>query len=404
MKVLIQSIIYRPEPTGFRTHDLAAGLVELGHEVVAVVGLPSYPFGRVYDGYKIRLRQWESIDGVHILRVPYVMDRSKSAIRRICSYTWFSVLSVMGSLLLNWHPDVMWTNQVGFPGLFLRPLLRIPVVHEVQDLWPEWSKTADLGITAWSYRILDWVQMQVYRNASAITCISDGFKGWLANKGVPASKIEVVPNWVDSAQYHSAMRDEVLGQQEGLAGHFNVMYGGNIGLAQALDVLPETASLLADLPEVQFIVIGDGVERLRLEQIAADNGLRNLRFLGTRPSDRMVNYYAWADVLLLHLMSNPAYDITIPSKTYSYLASGRPILAAAAGDVATLVGKYDVGVVVPPQNPKALADAIRQLYAMPKSRLELYGENAARAYNQHFGRDVLVRRYETVFRRVASSL
>lgn len=403
LKILISSIVYRPEPTGYRAHDLAAGLVELGHDVVAMTGLPSYPFGRVYDSYRVRPWQWENHSGVRVLRLPYVMNRSRSALQRVLSYTFFSVATTLAGVFQAWRPDVMWTNQVGLPGVLLSSLRGFPFVHEVQDLWPEWTETADLGMKAWLYNILDRQQKMVYHRAAALTVISEGFRHWLVQKGAPAGKIKVIPNWADSKHFHPVPRDQHLGTREGLAGQFNVMYAGNVGVAQALDVILDTSELLKDLPDVRFVIIGDGLERERLERKALERELDNVRFLGSRLPEELADYLAWADVLLIHLKRDPKYEITIPSKTYSYLACGRPILVATRGDVADLIQEFDAGLVVPPEEPTALATAVRELHAMPAHERERYGQRAAQAFVEHFDRRTLVRRYEEVFSSVVNS-
>jgi colanic acid biosynthesis glycosyl transferase WcaI len=401
VRILLSSIVYRPEPTGYRAHDLAAGLAELGHEVVAITGLPSYPLGRIYEGYQVRPWQWERLDGVRLLRLPYVMSRSRSAVRRVLSYSSFSIQTVVAGLLQRWRPDVMWTNQVGLPGVALKILRRTAVVHEVQDLWPEWTAMADLGIRRWLYDILDRQQTTIYRRAEAITTISEGFRRWLVQRGVTAGKISVIPNWVNSEDFYPAPRDGDLGAREGLVGRFNVVYAGNVGVAQALDAVLLAAERLKDLNDVQFVIIGDGLEKKRLEQEAVDRGLGNVRFLGRRPVETMAGYLAWAGVLLLHLKSDPRYDITIPSKTYSYLACGRPIVAAARGDVAELIETHKAGEVVAPEDAAALARAVREMYGKPVEEREQYGQNALQAFRQHFDRDTLVRRYEALFANVA---
>lgn len=397
MKILISSIVYRPEPTGYRAHDLGTGLAGLGHEVVAITGLPSYPLGRAYDGYRVRLWQWKILDGVRILRVPYVMSRSRSALRRVLSYSSFSLQTVAAGLLQRWSPDVIWTNQIGLPGVLLSALGRTALVHEVQDLWPEWTATANLGIKKWLYDLLDRQQAMVYHRAKAITTISEGFRDWLVQKGVPDDKISVLPNWVNREFFYPARRDEELGAKEGLAGRFNVIYAGNVGVAQALDVVLDAAELVKDLKDVQFVIIGDGLEKDQLEQAALDRGLSNVRFLGRRPVEAMAGYMAWADVLFLHLKADPRYNITIPSKTTSYLACGRPILVAARGDVAELIETCRAGEVIPPEDASALASAVWTMYGQPAAEREQYGQNALQAFVRHFDRDVLVRRYEALF-------
>lgn len=400
MNIIISSFVYRPEQTGFRPHDLAAGLTELGHDVIAVTGLPSYPHGHIYQGYHLRIWQWEEMDGVKVLRLPYVGNRSRASFVRISSYAYFSFLSSIASLLQQKKPTIIWTNQIGYPGLWLKMLRKINWVHEIQDLWPEWGQSANIGMKEWMFKILEKQQMNIYSSADRITVISKGFQSWLIEKGVQAEKIKIIPNWADQKQYKPLLRDKELGDCEKLQGYFNVIYTGNIGSAQALAVVLKAAEKLKDLKDLQFVFIGEGFEKNMLAEMAQEMGLRNIRFIGQRPTELISKYLAWADVLFLHLKDDPLYHINIPSKTYSYLASGRPILAAIAGDVSELIQECKAGISIPSENPDALATALRRLYSMPVNNREKMGENARQAVIKKFDRMKLVREYEKMFRSI----
>jgi glycosyltransferase involved in cell wall biosynthesis len=392
---------YFPEPVS-KPHDLAIELIEHGHNVTAITSLPNYPSGDVYSGYPHRSKQWEAIDGVHILRVPHIIDRSHSAPRRILSYLSFSFAATWAALRLSQKSDIIWTYQIGLPGVIVSILRHIPLVHEVQDLWPEWGQSS-MGLKSWTFKILDIQERLIYKIAHSITTISDGFCRALVSKGVPQDKITVIPNWANENNFQPVPPDTELSKREGLDGHFNVIYGGNIGTAQALDVLIDTAVLLLDCPEIQLIIIGDGVERYRLQCLSENRGLSNLHFLGSRAPEQMASYYAMADVLLLHLKDDPHIAITIPSKTYAYLASQKPILAAARGDVASLIQETHSGLVCPPQDPFALAQTIRKFRLMSQDKRQQMGLAGRQAFLTRFTRKVLVQRYQSLFESVLSS-
>ena len=395
MHILLVSMWYAPEPV-IKPHDLAVELVRRGHRVTVITGFPNYPNGKTYGGYRVRPWKWEIMDGVHVLRVAHMVDRSRSAIRRVVSYSSFSFMaSVLGGVLVE-RPDAIWTYQIGAPGVVLAFCMRTPLIHEVQDLWPEWGKIATSGLKSGLYAILKAQERSIYRCARVITTISKGFKRTLIAKGVPEAKIVVLPNWANEQNFRPVPRDLALGEKEGLSGCFNVIYGGNVGTAQGLGVLLSVAPLVRDLPRLQFVIIGDGVERGELAERAANQGLDNVRFLGGRPPASMASYFAFADALLLHLIHDPLYEITIPSKTYSYLASGRPILAAAAGDVADLVRDSGAGLVCPPEDPVALAQTLRRLYAMSPIERDDMGRAGRHAFLQNYTRAALVDRYETL--------
>jgi glycosyltransferase involved in cell wall biosynthesis len=399
MHILFVSYWYHPEPVS-KPHNFAVELVRRGHSVMSITGFPNYPSGHLYKGYTMRRSQWEQIDGVSVLRVPFIVDRSKSGLRRILSFTSFALSVTAAVKSLKSTPSVIWTYQLGLPGVVLSKLMHTSWVHEVQDLWPEWGKSGGMGVDGVLYNLLDAQERFIYRNAHAITTISEGFKNALVEKGVPPDKITVIPNWANEPQLQPCSIDPAALDAEGLAGRFNVLYGGNIGTAQGLGVVLDAAERLRDLPRVQFVIIGDGVERESLERQASDRHINNVRFLGSRPPSSMAGYYAEADVLLIHLKQSREYTITIPSKTYSYLAAGKPIIAAASGEVAALVTRIGTGVACTPENPDSLAGAVRILYDCSASQRDEMGKRGYESFHKSFSRQVLVGEYEALFHHI----
>jgi len=394
LNILISSFVYYPEPIGLREHDLASGLVDLGHEVFVITGLPSYPAGVVYEGYQDKANQWEIVNGVRIYRIPFVGDRGRSPLKRVGSLLLFTFFTIRALYSQKIHPDMVRANQFGLPGYLISFLRDIPFFLDVQDMWPEWAKTSNFSLSKFLYEILDWQQKQIYRKARKITTISKRFKQYLESKGVPTEKIFILSNWAGSDDFRVAPRDINLGVQEGLVGKFNIVYAGNIGSAQGVEIILQSAEALGNSDQFQLIVIGDGLEKNDLENQARQMGLETVRFLGKKPPGQLAQYLAWADVLLLPLRKDPIYEVTIPSKTFTYLACGRPILVSANGDVADLISEIGAGIVVPPEDAQALALAIQELMSMEPSQREQYGRNAQIAYQKYFDRNELIRQYD----------
>lgn len=401
MRLLFLSYWYHPEPVT-KPHDFAREMVRRGHRVTAITGFPNYPAGKLYPGYRMRVRHREVIDGVDVVRVPMILDRSRSGLRRVLSYASFAVAATLSGPALRIRPDVIWNYQIGLPGVALGRLLGAPVVHEVQDLWPEWGQSSGMRMGGALYRALDAQERMIYRQAAAVTTISDGFRERLVEKGLSESKITLIPNWANGQNFHPKERNAFKAMEEGLPGGFSVVYGGNVGAAQGLGVVLDAADLLRRDAGIQFTIVGDGVERKSLERRAAERGLSNVWFLGRRPPEEMAGYLSCADALLIHVKESPDYAITIPSKTYSYLAMGKPIIAAASGEVATLVQELEAGIVCPPDSPSALADAVRKLRSQPGADRERMGQRGREAFLARFACAVLADRYERLFEQVAT--
>jgi len=230
----------------------------------------------------------------------------------------------------------------------------------------------------------------MYRRAFAIRVISDGFRTNLLQKGVSSSKIRVISNWVDTDHYRPVPPHPQLAANPSFRGRFTVMYAGTIGLAQGLEVLLQAAALLADLPSVQFVLVGDGIEAGRLRELASSRRLNNVLFLGRYPGEEMPALYALADVLLVQLRDDPLFRVTIPHKVFAYLASGKPVLAAMEGDVATLIASTGSGLTCQPGNTDALAATVREFFAMSEEARAAMGRNGRNAVCLSYNRFKLV--------------
>ena len=338
------------------------------------------------------------------MRVPLYPDHSRSVIKRSLNYISFALsAAVLGSDVVS-KPDVIFVYHppltVGLPAYVLSRLWRVPFVYQIQDMWPETLRATGMLTNKFIVRTVGLFAKWVYSKADALCVISPGFRVNLIEKGVPPSKVHVIPNWVDPESYYAADPDPDLAAKTGLDDRFNVMFAGIVGEAQGLEVMLEAAEMLRDLEEVQFVLVGDGVASPRLEAAARDRGIENVAFLGRYPQDSMPGLYALADVLLVHLKDDPLFRITIPHKILTYLASAKPILAAVAGDPADVVTRAGAGIACPPGDPEALAQAVRRLYHSDRTELERMGENGRIAAEELYSREHIVGHVEEVLRGV----
>jgi colanic acid biosynthesis glycosyl transferase WcaI len=403
MHILLLRQYYAPE--GLLGQELAHSLQKIGHQVTVLTAFPNYPAGKLYPGYGLRPWRREVLDGVPVVRAPLYPDHSRSGLRRALNYTSFAVTSSLIGPWLVPRPDVIFVTHppltVGWPAWLLSRLWRVPFVYQIQDMWPDTLHATGMVD---SERILSWVgrfAKRVYAKAEAICVISPGFRANLIDKGVPPEKIHVISNWVDTETYYPEQPDRALAEELGMAGSFNIMFAGNIGEAQGLETALDAAELLRNHPQVQFVFAGDGIALPRLRQSAESRGLDNVRFLGRYPEKAMPKLYALADVLLVHLKDDPLFKITIPHKILSYLAVGKPILAALAGDAADAVTEAGAGIVCPPGDPQALASVVQRFHSMDDLERRKMGECGLAAAHKQYSREVLVGEIEAVLRDVA---
>jgi len=410
MRILFVTQFFWPEmrTAPMNLGALAEDLAAKGHEVLVITGVPNHPLGKVYDGYKMKLWQWEEARGFTILRLPLLPDHSQSPVRRLLNYTSFSLAaSTLGIWKTrSFHPDVIFAYfapiTAGWTVRMVRAFHRAPVVYWITDLWPENFRASGMrigdGTYAWLRRFEDWG----YRQAQAICVDSPGYKKNLLEKGVPEDKIHVVAEWADENLFYPVERDPELGAKFGLAGKFNVIYGGNLGPVQKLDTVIEAARLLIDLKDVQFVFIGDGTAEQELKSLVVKYGLDNVRFIPRQPMERMREFFAWADALLVHLKRTPIFELQLPSKVLAYMACGRPILNGVAGTVAEIVDQAQCGLSFPPEDAAALADLVRKLYTMPIEQRMAMGRRGREAYLAQYSRSVQVQRLEQILQGVVA--
>jgi colanic acid biosynthesis glycosyl transferase WcaI len=403
VRLLLLSQWYLPEPQKV-VSDLAESLREEGFDVTVLTGFPNYPEGRVYDGYRGRLWMRETLNGVPVIRVPLYADHSRSPIRRVLNFVSFALSAAFIGFWLTPRADVIYVVHppltTAFPAWLFSKLWRKPFVYEIQDMWPETLRATGLVNSERVLGLVGWFAQRVYRRALGIRVISPGFKENLIAKGVPEAKIAVHSNWVDTQFYYPAKAEPERAQSLGLSGHFNVMYAGAIGLAQGLETVLEAAETLNDTPSAQFVLVGDGADAERLRKQIVAKKLTNVRMLGRYPGEEMSQLYALADVLLIHLKDDPLFRITIPHKTFSYMAAGKPILAAVAGDTAKVVAEARAGVTCAPGDAKALADAVREMSSYSREQLASLGANGRKAACDRYSREAITSKIACWLRRL----
>lgn len=404
MRIILLSQWFDPEPGATKGLPLAKWLQARGHDVKVLTGFPNYPGGKVYDGYKIRPWQHQTMDGVPVLRVPLYPSHDNSARGRILNFTSFAAsAATIGTVGVGgadvgyvYHPP----PTIGLAAMSLKFFRRIPFVYHIADMWPETVMESGMvrpGRTRdrMERAINAWCNL-VYRQAAAITVLSPGFKDMLVARGVPADKVHVIYNWTDEDAFRPTEPDPDLARELGLAGRFNVVYSGNLGPMQGLETVIRAAALLRDRPEIQIVIAGTGHEEDKLKVLKRELGAENVLFLGRRQYWEMAGINALSDVLLVHLRDLPFFAATIPGKTQVALASGRPTLMAVAGDAAALVERAGAGFGCPPENPDAMAAAIRKLHALPVEDRFRMGRSGAAFYQREISVEVGGQRTEAL--------
>jgi glycosyltransferase involved in cell wall biosynthesis len=391
VRVLILSQYFWPE--NFRINDIAKTLLEKGVEVEILTGKPNYPRGEFFPGYQAWGCQSEVYQDISINRIP-MMARGSGQLSLALNYLFFVI---SGLLFAPWMMrkksfDVVFVYAPSpilqaIPAIFLGWLKGCPIVLWVQDLWPDSLSATGHIHNRWVISAVRHLVRFIYSNADLLLVQSKAFEEPVRAL-VNNTPIIYYPNSVDESFAKSATSD--IPSIKGLCEGFSVMFAGNIGKAQAVNVIVEAASILLEYPDIHFVVLGDGSSREWMLKEARQRGLTNLDLPGSFPVEMMPSFMQKASVLLVTLANQPIFAATVPNKVQAYLAAGRPIIACLNGEGARLVNEAKAGLATPAEDPNALADTILQLYRKLPSEREIMGNNGRKYYQEHFNHDRLI--------------
>lgn len=341
------------------------------------------------------------MEGISVTRLPLFPSHDGSGMRRVINYISFAISAVLYGVFGAKSADVIYVYHppltVGLAAAVISAIRRIPFVYDVQDLWPDTLRATGMvnsnALLSLTEKMCNWV----YRRASHIVVLSEGFRQRLAQRGVPIKMVSVIHNWCDE----SALKGGGLGADVVLPEGFNVVFAGNMGHAQALHCVLDAAEIL-DTHEnvINFIFVGSGLEKLNLENSAKQRGLSNVRFMPRLPVNEVGTLLRAADALLVHLRADELFRITIPSKTQAYMAIGRPIIMAVEGDAKNLVIAAGAGVCCHSENPKELVKVIGCLAEKSADALLELGENGRQYYCENLSLQVGTRKFINVFEQV----
>lgn len=381
-------------PEGFRINDVVRSLVDKGIEVDVLTGKPNYPEGTFFRGYRAWGLQTEQLLGAMVYRLPLVARGKQSALLLVLNYLSFVFSGLFfGPWITRGRSyDVVFVYGVSpilqaIPALLLGRLKSSRVIVWVQDLWPE-SLEATKYIR--NRRVLGWVEQLVryiYRRVDLLLVQSMGFiepVGALAS-GTP---VAYLPNSVESI--FCDLPDLPLPDIPELDEGFSVVFAGNVGVGQAVEVIVEAATLLKDYPDIRFVVLGQGSRWEWMCEEVRKRNLTNLHLPGRYPVETMPGLMQKASALLVSLSDQPIFAATVPNKVQAYLAAGRPILACLNGEGARIVVEAGAGLAVPAEDASGLAAAVLRLCELPIQERVAMGANGRRYFKNHFDHDRLI--------------
>jgi len=391
MDILFLSDNFPPESNApaNRTYEHAREWVRLGHTVTVVTCAPNFPNGIVYEGYKNKWYQTETMEGIKVVRVKTYLSANKKFRRRVIDFLSFMIMGFIAALMQRKPCVVVATSPqffCGVAGALYGKLKRVPFVLEVRDLWPESIVAVGVLPDRPAIKFLRKIEGWMYRTASLIIIVSEAFRPDISARIKNPEKIRVVVNGVNTQLFNNEsdhnLPDDIKRKFEN---SFVIGYIGTHGRAHGLLTIMHAAKSLQTLKEIQFLLIGEGEKKTEIKNWVSDNKLTNVTLMSHQPRNKIPGLISLCDLGLVPLRNLPLFSKVIPSKIFEYMAMGIPLIITVPAGVATnLIEQAKCGIVEKPEDPDLLANAILRVYRDDELRKQLgnSGEVASQKYKR----------------------
>lgn len=400
VRILFLSHFYPPEMGGAasRISGLAKWLVKFGHDITIITGYPNYPTGKIYPEYRNKKNKIEFIDGVKILRSKVLPVSYQSVLVRLLNYFTLFFTALWNGIRKRNNFDIIIASSppltIGILGLILSKIYKIPWIFDIRDIWPDVAVEAGMlkengRIHKLSKKLADYL----YKQATHITPVTERKLTKIEKIGIPISKISIVSNGVDFDLISEMQRKDWRGEH-GLENKFILSYAGLIGIAQGVNVIIETAIRFKKENYIHFLIVGEGVEKQKLQNRVKSLKLNNITFLPNQPKEVIPSLLSTSDIALIPLVSDKLLD-AVPSKLLEAWACKLPVILIAGGEAADIVSKAQGGLIVNSNDVDGIMTAIIKLKNSPEL-MKKYAENGFEYVSKHFDRESLARAMEKV--------
>lgn len=386
--ILVVSQYFYPE--SFRINDMCLEWVKRGYKVTVVTGIPNYPTGKTFPGYGFSKKRHEIWNGIEIFRIPLIPRGSKS-IGMILNYVSFMITGVIAGKTKKIDADYVFSFEVSpmtqvLAGISFAKKLEIPHYLYVQDLWPENVVTVTGISNSLVIKPIDKMVDYIYKNTDHIFATSPSFVDAICNRKVKVNnrKVHYWPQYAEEF-YHPCEKKSAPEIPDD--DNFKVIFTGNIGTAQGLQILPKTAELLKN-ENVKFVMVGDG---RYLEEFNREVERRNVKekfvMVPRQPAERIPELLCACDVAFLSFQDDPLWTKTIPAKLQSYMACGMPVLASAQGETERVINEAACGKCSRIGDSKGLSENIIELMKSDLNEMRVKSRNY---FESHFDKKMLM--------------
>ena len=388
-RILIVTEYFYPEE--FKINEIALAWKEKGYDVDVLTQFPTYPAGEIFNNYENKWYTKDHYKGINIYRVKAVTGYKNSLFKKLLKYFSFMLLGSMVSLKIGKRYDYVFGFDIAaltgmVPAIVLKKFYHKPVTLWIQDVWPDsvyaygFKKTKTLSF------FLDGFVRSIYRSTSGFAVSGKGFTDKVRQYTEANQPIEYLPNWAD--EFNNELAPFQFSQDQKV--HFT--FAGNVGKVQNLDnIIKAFGSLEPEyLEKAQLNIIGDGSHLESLKKLVKESNYTNIIFWGRQPREEMYKYFSASDFLIVSLVNKPIFSLTVPAKTQTYIAAGKPILAIIDGDAADIVKENNLGYSAHPDNINEIHDTFVQCINTSKEDLHKFTENCTKLTETTFNKERII--------------
>lgn len=355
MRILFITDNFPPEcnAPATRTFEHCQEWVKKGHKITIITCAPNFPYGKLYDGYKNKLYQYELINEIKVIRVWSYMSSNSGFAKRVIDYLSFAFMSFLVGIFQKFDIIIATSPQffTTWSGWALSKVKQKPWVFELRDLWPESIKTVGAMKQGYLIDLLEKIELGLYKSCNKVVAVTDAFKYNLIDRGIEKEKIEVVTNGSNMELFFPRKPDLYLLESLGLKGKFVVGYIGTHGMAHSLDFIVKSIVNVSD-SDIHFLFIGDGAMKREIVKISEKLQLKNILFLNSVSKDEVPKYLSIIDISLAPLKKDDNFKTVIPSKIFEASAMQKPTLLGVQGQARDVLSKYGAGLCFEPENEK----------------------------------------------------
>lgn len=396
MRILVVCQHYKPEP--MRITDICEELVKRGNDVTALTGVPNYPMGIIYEGYRHGQRRKEVINGVKVIR-SFTIGRRTGAFWRILNYFSYAISASIKAGKLGDQFDVVFVNQtspvmMAWPGIRYKKKYKKKLVVYCMDLWPESLEAGGIKKGSPVYKLFHWISEKTYKQADRLLVTSRTFNKYFEEEfGMNPEEIVYLPQYAEDLFSNLEINTD---KEKTPDDEYNFVFAGNVGKAQSVETIIEAANLLKDKKNIKFHIVGNGSALEHCKEMAKEYGLTSVTFHGRKPVEEMPKYYAMADAMLITMFDNEMISKTLPGKVQTYMAAGKPIIGAINGEARRVIKEAKCGICGPAEDGSKLAENLLEFINSVKKKNMAF--NARAFYEKNFTKELFMKKLMVQFK------